>query len=200
MAIRSLTATLTGISPLLMNNPQTVDRFNHYAKRMSAINRKGQNRTDDDYREVRDLEMQSRLYFSDELGVYVPTSWLTESIAKNSYAVSKVSKDKIRGAVFSIANTVALDYRDKNKVKKFEDVAVNPVFRHHMTVPQGKNRLLKCSPIFHDWSFSVDLEFDDKIVDPGAMKRIIEHGAKYGGFGDFRPKFGRAVAEVEHHV
>ena len=28
--------------------------------------------------------------------------------------------------------------------------------------------------------------------------RIVQHAAQYGGFGDFRPRFGRATAEVKH--
>ena len=37
-----------------------------------------------------------------------------------------------------------------------------------------------------------------KIIDPDSLTRIVEHTSKYGGFGDFRPKFGRAIAEVKH--
>jgi hypothetical protein len=40
------------------------------------------------------------------------------------------------------------------------------------------------------------LEFDDAIVDLRTLATIVKHTAKYGGFGDFRPTFGRAVAEV----
>jgi hypothetical protein len=42
------------------------------------------------------------------------------------------------------------------------------------------------------------VEFDDKIIDPDSLSRIIDHTARYGGFGDFRPKFGRASAEIKH--
>ena len=42
------------------------------------------------------------------------------------------------------------------------------------------------------------MEFDDKIIDPDSLTRIVEHTARYVGFGDFRPKFGRATAEVAH--
>ena len=57
---------------------------------------------------------------------------------------------------------------------------------------------MKAVPIFHNWSFSTEIEYDDKIIDPHSIQSVIERASKYGGFGDFRPTFGRAVAEVTH--
>ena len=48
MSIRSATIAIKGISPLLQSNPQTVDRFNGFAKRIAAINAKKTRRTDED--------------------------------------------------------------------------------------------------------------------------------------------------------
>jgi hypothetical protein len=58
--------------------------------------------------------------------------------------------------------------------------------------------VVKAFPIFHDWSFKTHLEFDDKIVDPDSIAQTIKHASKYGGYGDFRPTFGRAEAKVTH--
>ena len=56
MAIRSLNVTITGMNPLLQNNPQTVDRFNDYTRAMAKINAKKTRRTDEDYRDLQDIE------------------------------------------------------------------------------------------------------------------------------------------------
>ena len=87
-----------------------------------------------------------------------------------------------------------------DKVKAPEDIVKNPVFRTLMTLKQGQVRVVKAVPIFHQWSFKVGLEFDDKVVDPDSLRHVIEHSARYGGFGDFRPTFGRATAQVEFDV
>lgn len=102
----------------------------------------------------------------------------------------------MRGGLFYTEAKIKLHYRDMAKVKAVADIVKNPVFRHRMLLPQGKNRVPKDAPIFHDWSFSTILEFDDSIVDFGTLQRIITHAAKYNGFGDFRPTFGRAHATV----
>jgi hypothetical protein len=85
-----------------------------------------------------------------------------------------------------------------DKVKTITDVVVNPVFRHRMLLKQGQVRVPKDAPIFHDWSFETTLEFDDTVVDLRSLGNIIKRAATYGGFGDFRPTFGRATAEVEN--
>ena len=198
MSIQTISATVTGVSPLLQNNPQTVDRFNQYTKAMARINAKKTKRTDDDYRELQDIEVRAKIYFHDDAGIYVPATWVTSAIAANSFRTVKTSKADIRGAVFATEHVLPLNYRDKAKVKRPEDIVGNGDFRINLTLKQGQVRVVKAAPIFHDWSFAFTLEYDDKIIDPQSLQYVIEYSARYGGFGDFRPTFGRAQAEVKH--
>lgn len=198
MSIRTANIIIKGISPLLQSNPQTVDRFNNFAKRMAAINAKKTRRTDEDYLELADLEVESKVYFDPSLGIYVPTKWLHEAVACNGFKVAKLSRDTIRGSLFTTEDKAALSYRDSNKVKTVTDIIGNPVFRTKLILPQGQVRVAKTFPSFHEWSFSTTLEFDDKQIDADSLTRIVQHAAKYNGFGDFRPTFGRAIAEVTH--
>lgn len=196
MPIQKANVKITGVAPLLTNNPQTVDHFNPIGKRISQINAKKTRRTDDDYREIRKLELRAKSYVDSEIGLYVPSSWLTTAIAFTSFAVCKVSKANARGAIFETEGKIPLQCRDRNKIKTVEDIVGNDRFHMLLTIPQGKPRVVKAFPIFHDWSFETVLEYDDKIIDPDSLRRTIEHASKYGGFGDFRPRFGRASAVV----
>jgi len=198
MTIRTAKYTITGNSPLLLNNPQTVDRFNVYAKRMSQINAKKTRRTDADYLELRDLEIRSKIYWDDGDGIYVPSRWILAALAKMSHGVVKISKANLRGTVFAVEDKLPLNYRNKSRVKSPEDIIKQDEFRHVMLLPQGGVRIAKATPIFHDWSFSGTLEYDDTQIDPESLERLLQHVSKYGGFGDFRPTFGRATAEVTH--
>ena len=196
MAIQQARIVVTGISPLLQNNPQTVDPFNHYAKAKKAITNKRTAKTDDDLLELGNLETESKLYFDDEIGVYIPATWITEAIICTGFSVAKIGRAKMRGGLFATKPKIKLKYRSMNKVKTITDVVMNPEFRHRMLLKQGQVRVPKDAPIFHDWSFETAVEFDDTVVDMGSLRRIVERSAKYGGFGDFRPTFGRANAEV----
>jgi hypothetical protein len=197
MAIQQAIIKIQGVSPLLQNNPQTVDPFNRFAKAKKVITNK-KAKTDDDLIELGNLEVESKVFFDDELGVYVPATWLTESVVTKAFAIAKISKDKMRGGLFATESKLKLQYRDMDKVQAIQDIVTNPVFRHNMILPQQNVRIAKNFPIFHKWSFETILEFDDYVVDFGSLKNIIQTVAKYGGYGDFRPTFGRAFAEVEN--
>ncbi len=196
--MRDLSVTFNGINPLLLNNPQTVDRFNPFAKRMSEINAKRARRTDEDYMELGDLEIKSKVYWDDELGIYIPSRWVMAALAKVSNKVAKIPKADIRASVFPVQDNVSLTYEKQSHVKGTEDIVGNDFFRLKMLLPQGQVRIAKHVPIFHKWSFTYDLEYDDTVLDPQDMTRILEHAALRGGFGDFRPTFGRAKAEITH--
>ena len=196
MAIRFMKAAFTGINPLLQNNPQTVDRFNPYTKAMKRINDKKTRRTDDDYMELKNIEVRAKIYWDDETGIYVPSNWVAAAIAATSFKRAKISKADVRAGVFTTEDKLKLNYRDSKKVKTPEDIVKNPDFRLDMTLKQGQVRIVKSVPIFHEWSFTCGLEFDDSVIDTDSMKNIITHVARYGGFGDFRPTFGRATVEI----
>lgn len=198
MTIRFMKAHFKGKNPLLQNNPQTVDRFNPYTKAMKRINDKKTRRTDDDFLELKNIEVRAKIYWDDAIGIYVPATWVTAAIAGASFKTAKISKADIRSAVFAADDKLPLTYRDQDKVKTPDDIVGNEAFRLDMTLKQGMVRVVKSVPIFHNWSFECALEYDDEVVDADSMQTILTRCARYGGFGDFRPTFGRADVEFTH--
>lgn len=193
--MQNIHVKFNGVTPLLQNNAQTVDPFNKYAKLKKPLTAK-RSKTDDDIQKIRDLEVESKVYFNDELGIYVPGSWLSASIAANAYSIAKVSKAKTRGAIFVVEDKTKLDYDGSELVHTIKDIVNNDRFIKVMILPQNGVRLAKSAPIFHRWSFSFNIEFDDAVLDEAQLVSILEYSAKYNGFGDFRPTFGRASLEV----
>ena len=196
MAIQQARIQIAGINYLLQNNPQTVDPFNRFSKAMKAITAKRTGKTEDDLLELGDIETESKLYFDDELGVYVPTRWVTEALCRGAFGVVKIGKDKMRGGIFATTEKAALSYAGREKVKTITDVVKNPMFRHRALLPQGQVRVPKDFPIFKGWSFDTVIEFDDTVIDFTSLARVATHTSMYVGYGDFRPTFGRAHAEV----
>ncbi len=126
MAIQQSTIKITGLNYLLQNNPQTVCPFNRFSKAMKAITKKRTGKTEDDLIELGNIETESKIYFDEKLGVYIPTRWLTEAICTGAFAVIKVGKDKMRGGIFAVEEKAKLTYKDMNKVKTITDVVMNP--------------------------------------------------------------------------
>lgn len=195
MTIQFMSATFTGTRPLLLGNPQSVDPFNVYSKQMKKITNKRGGRTEDDLLELQRIEVASKLYFDDEIGVYVPATWVSSAIAQNSFSKTKIKKADIRGGVFMADDKLKLYYDGMDKVKTAGDVIGKRDFYHRMILKQGQVRVAKCMPIFHKWKFVCDIEFDDVIIDRESIEYILKYCAAYGGFGDFRPTFGRASVE-----
>lgn len=189
--MKQLNYTITGLLPLLINNPQCADPLNKYSKLKKPLTSK-RSKTDDDLAELADLDIRSKIYWDDEIGIYIPSSWVLAAIAANSFSVCKVSKKSVRGGVFMNEHKLKLTYKNINKVKKPVDIIKNEIFRHKMILPQGQVRLAKVFPIFHDWSASGSISYDENVITDRDVKLIIEKACKYGGFGDFRPSFGRA--------
>ncbi len=196
MAIQIMKVKINGIAPLLMNNPQTVDPFNRYSILKKPIVAKRTKKTDEDILELRKIEMESKLYLDDEHGVYIPSSWIDAFLASGTKIRSFTLKD-VRGGIFVTEDKLKLSYDGESRVSSKSDISMDEHFTYIRLVKMGMVKLAKAFPIFHNWSFECELEYEDSIVNGDELKDHIEYNAKYGGFGDFRPKFGRAIAEVE---
>jgi len=192
--MEKITYKITGVEPLLLNNPQTVDPFNKFARAKKNITNK-RKKTDDDLIELRRLEVESKLYFDDVLKVYVPSTWVIAALAGNSWAKVKIKKAEIRSCVFCTESKLKLIYDGIENVKTIEDICANPFFVKTLLLKQGQVRVPKNAPIFHGWSFSGEIEFDSGLIDRNSLTTLLDYAASYGGFGDFRPTFGRSRFE-----
>jgi hypothetical protein len=144
---------------------------------------------------IKAIDVESKIFFDNELKIYVPSQWVLASLTKNSHTLAKVAKAKIRGAVFTTSDKLKLTYENMSQVKEPLDIVENDAFITTLILPQQQIRLAKSFPIFHKWSFECGLEFDDTIIDKADLLRVLQYGAKYGGFGDLRPTYGRALCE-----
>ena len=185
---------ISGIDSLLMNNPQTVDPMNYYSREKKKITSK-RVKTDQDLLDLRRLDIESKTYFDDILGVYIPSTWVAASIASLSWAKAKIKKADIRSGVFPVDTKIKLHFQDDHKVKTLDDIAGNPVFHTTMLLKQGQVKIAKAAPIFHNWWFETEIEFDPAVIDRQTLLDLLSYGATYGGYGDFRPTHGRAKFE-----
>lgn len=187
---------VTGIDSILLNNPQTVDPFNKYSKAKAIITKKGTRKTEDDQLELRRLEVESKVYFDEKIGIYVPSNWITAAIGGISFTQLKIAKKVIRGCVFPDENKIKLHFEGEEKVKSKADVSGNPAFHILQLVKQGQVRVPKAGPIFKNWSFTTSLSYESEILDRDTLEHLLTYASNYGGWGDFRPTFGRASLEI----
>ena len=188
--MKNLTCTFIGSGDLRINNPQTADSLNKYAKKIKAL-RAVKKKTEADEINLRNIEVESKLYFNEELGVWIPTTWIIAALGGLSFKQLKISKADLRGGVFPNSSKMKLKYNGMENVKKIEDVVLNHRFRSLDLLKQGTVKLPKSTPTFQGWSFDVDLDFDEEIITELEIERILAMSIERKGYGDFRMGRGR---------
>ena len=194
--IKKLSFKIEGLNEIRLNNPQAADPLNKYAQAMKKFTSVHSSRRDEEhYKLQRELEVKTKLYWDDELGVYIPTNWVMEAIAKESFAQVKVAKAKMRSAVFMSNTKLKLIYKGMDTVSTRDDLVYREDFKEAQLIKQGQVKIVKVFPQFSGWSFNVDLDFDDSVFTEEDLKAILKVAVNYNGFGDFRPTYGRGTIE-----
>ena len=176
---------ITGLSPLLQNNPANFIGVDDEAGITT-----GKKKYDDAE------EARLRLYVDREGCFYHPAEAFTKSMIKavtgkkfgKLYATSAV-----KGAVFiAEPNVTILD--GKGKPAKEYEIDRRPVVI-------GSSRALRCRPKWSPWKMRLALEIDTAILAPQQVLEALSLAGRIIGIGDYRPEksggFGRFAAELE---
>jgi hypothetical protein len=187
-----VTITLTGTAPLLMHNVRLANPLDPFARSMKEITGK-RKKTDDDYEQLARLEFEAGLYFVAGSGPIVPGANVEKCIVEGA-RITKQGKQVERG-LFIIDNENPLIYdgpRDVEGLWKAE------VFTSIMAVkPQGRSTVMRTRPIFREWIVETTAEVDPGLLNIDSLRAITNDAGSMVGLGDYRPRYGRFVAEVE---
>lgn len=188
------TLRLEGLSPLLMNSPDA-DRESELYRAYFLLGQKSGKSLDDDAR-LRELEWELRLYLDDDLGPYIPGRCVKGVLIN---AAGKYKKGAtLKRSLVTLLSRIPLEYngpRDQAGLWKdgyrYTTMVQNAGF--------GSGRVMRCRPMFPEWSLSVDIAFDPEEVDPDTLQLIVERAQRYG-LCDYRPEkagdFGQFAATL----
>jgi hypothetical protein len=194
--MKNLKCRVVGNNEIRMNNPQAADPLNKYAKAMKVINAiHHSKKTDADREKLENISIESKLYFNDELGLWIPSTWIMAGIGGVSFKLCNIGKKVIREGVFMNSDKIKLHYFGENNVKKIEDIVLNQDFRVTEFHKIGTAKIAKAVPSFKAWSFDIDLDFDEEVITETDMINVIKMMVERKGFGDFRPTYGRGTVE-----
>jgi hypothetical protein len=185
------TLTLTGTTPLLMNSPD-VDRDSSLYRSYWHLGQKVGKSLDDEAR-LRELEWEMRLYLDPELGPFIPGRMV------KALLVAAAGKFK-KGATLERSFTT-IDFRIPLLYDGPRDQAGlwDAGYRYSTLVKNNgihAGRVVRCRPMFPEWSVKAPFAFDPEEVDPDTLALIVERSQRYG-IGDYRPEFGAFVAELD---
>lgn len=184
---------------MILHNGQTADPTNKFARAIKAICAKGSKKlTDTDYENRDRLEWEAGLYWNKELGPVMPSDNI-EACVKAGAQKSRRGKD-FSAAVLCSEAEVPIKFKhfpvDKNGVPDMDAMYKDGGYVLRKGVKVQTSRIIRVRPMIPTgWTLEFTLEFDDSILNESAIKQAINDAGSLIGLSDFRPKFGRFLAE-----
>lgn len=188
--MKTLKVKVTGVTPLMLNNPQTVNPFNEFSKQLSPLTSK-RKKTEDDLLEISRIKFLSSLYLAMDGKTYIiPAEHFERSLID-------AAKEKKLGKKFERSMNIftdgVLDFPDKDKTPiqlfelgKYVDVRAVGIKNSKITTTRA---------IFPEWSTEVTVSFDETQIDPKDVKDAFEVAGLRYGVGTFRRKYGKFQVE-----
>lgn len=185
------TLHLAGTAPLLMNSAEA-DRDSDLFRTYTLLGQK-KGKTLDDEARLRELEWELRIYLDAEVGPYVPGRMIKGVLCA---AAGKFKKGATLGrSLITVLYRIPLEYEGPRDQQGLWDGG----YRYTTMVKNAgfnAGRVMRCRPMFPEWSVNADLAFDPEEIDPDTLSLIVERSQRYG-IGDYRPEFGAFSATLD---
>jgi hypothetical protein len=181
---------VTGTAPLLMHNSRLANPLDPATKALKRVVGK-RTKTDDDHEEVARLEHAGSLYRDSDVGPYLPS----DNVWRSLYDGAKKHKlgVKFKEGVIFPENVNPLAYRGP---RDLEGLWEDENFRIFASVRVGTSRVVRCRPMFRQWTAEATGVLDPNILNLDELVTIAETAGQVIGLGDWRPRYGRYVATV----
>lgn len=186
----------TGIRPLIQHNARLVDDQDPIVIRIKEINQlKGKKLTDAHKEERAHLEWTGGLYWTDGVGVVIPSDNV-EACIKQGAQKCRNGKE-VQATIFCEEVEYRLNYSGRSTDKDALYNDSNKRFQLRKSVVINKRRVMRVRPMFPTgWSFELCVNYDEKIIDEKNLIQACHDAGAVVGFCDWRPKFGRFLVEV----
>lgn len=185
--MQSIKFKMTGVCPLMLNNPQTVNPMNEYTKALKELTSK-RTKTDEDQNEIFHLKFLASCYVNNKGQYVIPADMLAKSFEAGA-------KDNKLGKEFQRSLFIFSD-----SILKFDENGCTPeeLWQNHSEKyvdirPVGimKSKVVTARMIVPEWSLEGELFFDDKQLNKSEVWLALENaGARYG-IGTYRQRYGR---------
>jgi len=192
--------TIKGVTPLIICNPRLANVLDPGVNLLKSLTG-ARKKTEKDTKEILKLQWELGLYWTDEMGLYIPSEMLSASFHKAA-TIHKLGKKTI-GVVFNHPlgyELITDDHKNLNKLKENDN---NKFVR---LVKIGKNMVLSSRPIFNKWQIKFDLEIDPGVIDEREIMTILLTMCDKTGLGVWRPSspkpghYGKFIIESLVHI
>lgn len=182
----------TGTSPYLMHSDRYANPLDPMTKAHKEITSK-RKKTEEDQLAIARSEYTGSLYLDGDK-VVVPTINIRASLIDGA-KLNKLGTAFQKGTMI-LEEHVPLEHGGPRDWRKLFD---NPSYVDCRSVVVSRARLMRYRPRFNDWSFTVEIVYDETIIDRDSILLSARNAGSFCGIGDYRPvkrgPFGRYEVE-----
>ena len=196
--------TCIGTSPLLMHNARLANPFDPFTIAVKEVTSK-RKKTEEDASVIYWNEWCGGLYTDKKFLPSEAEKVMVKPIIPAANILSflndgarhfKRGQDVWRGV--TICNLHApLDNTNWPEKKTLKQIYDSGTFSDIRSVVIGAARTMRSRPIFENWSFTFDLQFDPELLNRSDLISFVDRACRYNGICDGKPLFGRCRAEIK---
>jgi hypothetical protein len=192
LKLKEVTITLRGISKLIMHNGRLADDSDELTlARKAAQDAHKKNPTKENWERFTKAMMAGALYFTEEIGAFIPEDNLRAMLIKAGASITKKGMKTFKSAASTI--NFECDYGfpilvDGKPVKDYDDLLSNERWRFQKLVVINRNRVRNVRPAFPTgWTCDIRISYLPDIIDADSIHNIFEIAGMEVGLGDWRP-------------
>lgn len=191
--MQQITLKLIGQSAMLLHSDRGANPIAPETVAHKALTNK-RKKTDEDHITIARSEYMMGFY-GDQGPICIPSTNIKSAIVDGA----KLHKlgSAFNRCVLILADTVEVEHSGPaDKARMWE----TPACVDCRSVKVGQARLMRYRPRLNDWRLSVDIIFDETMIERAQIIAAAENAGKYIGIGDYRPAkggpFGRFTVEA----
>lgn len=167
---------------MIMHNGRTSDPLDEFAQRLKKVSAK-RGKTEDDHALMAQIEQEAGLYWSDEMGVYLPVDNLLRMFLDSAKKM-KLGRQAV-GIMPTAEYGVPLIFDGH---KSYKRITTEPKFRFRKAVSVSSAKVMRTRPMIPTgWTAEIGIELDTDLIDIEQFHDICEIAGLRIGLGDWRP-------------
>lgn len=189
--MKTITYKIKGIRPMLQHNGRLANPLDEYTRKLKELTRQ-RAKTDEHHIAIAHAEFEGSLYWSAELGIYLPADNFDAMLVKGA-GKFKLKNAVTAGVFVDCEYGVPITYDGPRSLAALWE---SPRHRFVKAVVVQRNRVMRTRPMIPTgWSAEVPVTFDEALIDADTLTQIVNYCGSSIGLGDWRPRFGRFVLE-----
>jgi hypothetical protein len=188
MQYERLKFRLTSVSGLICHNGRLANPLDPIAKEMKRVSGK-RAKTDADFEELARLEFLGGLYLHNGEPC-LPGEVIEAALVE---AARKMRRGQQAKAGILSNENFPIEY---DGPRTANELWADERFRLTVGVKVQKNKVMRTRPIFREWASEISVDFMPGQLNRAEVEEMVRTAGTIVGIGDWRPKFGRFMAQA----